>query len=244
MSLHDMNPTIKFGTMTIIMFGLALFYNPWTPLVIIVGTLTIQLLATDVSWKKWSLFLIPFLVTALGTFWTTLVFGKELGGETWVTLLGQGISKEEARIAMSLSLRVLAFTVLSLLFMLTTDSKRFVMSLMQQARLSPTIAYSALVGFRFLPLMQREMHQLQYAHRLRGVPLDTKWERIRHVPKLLLPLMAGSIRRAERVAFSMEARGFTSGKRTVYERIDIKPSDYMWSGIFFILFGLSIWIGI
>jgi energy-coupling factor transport system permease protein len=56
--------------------------------------------------------------------------------------------------------------------------------------------------------------------------------------------MAGSIRRAERVAFSMEARGFTSGKRTVYERIDVKPSDYMWSGIFFTLFGLSIWIGI
>ncbi|QLQ21877.1 MAG: hypothetical protein HZT42_05705 [Paracoccaceae bacterium] len=79
MSLHDMNPTIKFVTMTIIMFGLALLYNPWTPLVIIVGTLTIQLLATDVSWKKWSLFLTPFLVTALGTFWTTLVFGKELG---------------------------------------------------------------------------------------------------------------------------------------------------------------------
>ncbi|WP_215145970.1 energy-coupling factor transporter transmembrane component T family protein [Exiguobacterium qingdaonense] len=244
MSLHDMNPTIKFATFTLIMFGLALFYNPWTPLIIIVGTLMIQLMATDVSWKKWSLFTIPFLITALGTFWTTLVFGKDLGGETWVSILGQSISKQEFAVAVSLSMRVLAFTVLSLLFMLTTDSKRFVMSLMQQARLSPTIAYSALVGFRFLPLMQQELHQLQYAHRLRGVPLNTRWERIRHVPKLLLPLLAGSIRRAERIAFSMEARGFTGGKRTVYERIDIKPTDYVWSCVFFLLFGLSIWAGI
>lgn len=244
MSLHDMNPTVKFVTLTLIMFGLALFYNPWTPLVIIVGTLLIQLVATDVSWKRWGLFLIPFLITAIGTFWTTLVFGKDLGGETWMTILGQDITVEERRVAVALSLRVLAFTVLSLLFMMTTDSKRFVMSLMQQAKLSPTIAYSALVGFRFIPLLQRELQQLQYAHRLRGVPLDTKWERLRHVPKLLLPLLAGSIRRAERIAFSMEARGFTSGKRTIFDKIEIKSNDFVWSGVLLTLFGIAIWAGI
>lgn len=244
MSLHDMNPTVKFVTLTLIMFGLALFYNPWTPLVIIVGTLLIQLVATDVSWKRWGMFLIPFLITAVGTFWTTLVFGKDLGGETWMTILGQDITVEERRVAVALSLRVLAFTVLSLLFMMTTDSKRFVMSLMQQAKLSPTIAYSALVGFRFIPLLQRELQQLQYAHRLRGVPLDTKWERLRHVPKLLLPLLAGSIRRAERIAFSMEARGFTSGKRTIFDKIEIKSSDFVWSGVLLTLFGIAIWAGI
>ncbi|WP_214874445.1 energy-coupling factor transporter transmembrane component T [Exiguobacterium sp. CH10] len=239
-----MNPTVKFVTLTLIMFGLALFYNPWTPLVIIVGTLLIQLVATDVSWKRWGMFLIPFLITAVGTFWTTLVFGKDLGGETWMTILGQDITVEERRVAVALSLRVLAFTVLSLLFMMTTDSKRFVMSLMQQAKLSPTIAYSALVGFRFIPLLQRELQQLQYAHRLRGVSLDTKWERLRHVPKLLLPLLAGSIRRAERIAFSMEARGFTSGKRTIFDKIEIKSSDFVWSGVLLTLFGIAIWAGI
>lgn len=244
MSLHDMNPTVKFVTLTLIMFGLALFYNPWTPLVIIVGTLLIQLVATDVSWKRWGLFLIPFLITAIGTFWTTLVFGRDLGGETWMTILGQDITVEERRVAIALSLRVLAFTVLSLLFMMTTDSKRFVMSLMQQAKLSPTIAYSALVGFRFIPLLQRELQQLQYAHQLRGISLNTKWGRLRHVPKLLLPLLAGSIRRAERIAFSMEARGFTSGKRTIYDKVEVKSSDFVWSGVLLTLFGIAIWAGI
>ncbi|MCT4786704.1 energy-coupling factor transporter transmembrane component T family protein [Exiguobacterium aestuarii] len=244
MSLHDMNPTVKFLTLTFVMFGLALFYNPWTQLVIVVGTVLIQWMATNVSWKRWLLFLIPFLITALGTFWTTLVFGKDLGGETLVTILSQEVTIEERDVAIALSLRVLAFTVLSLLFMLTTDSKRFVMSLMQQAKLSPTIAYSALVGFRFIPLLKRELQQLQYAHRLRGVPLDTRWERLRHVPKLLLPLLAGSIRRAERVAFSMEARGFTGGKRTIYDRVEVKSSDFIWSGVFFALFGFAIWAGI
>lgn len=160
-----------------------------------------------------------------------------------MTILGQDITVEERRVAVALSLRVLAFTVLSLLFMMTTDSKRFVMSLMQQAKLSPTIAYSALVGFRFIPLLQRELQQRQYAHQLRGISLKTKWERLRHVPKLLLPLLAGSIRKAERIAFSMEARGFTSGKRTIYDKVEIKSSDFVWSGVLLTLFGIAIWAG-
>ncbi|WP_251138566.1 energy-coupling factor transporter transmembrane component T [Exiguobacterium sp. s36] len=244
MTFQEMNPTIKFMTVTCLMFGLAFMYNPWTPLAVFIGTLILQLLFSNVNWKRWGLFMIPFLFTALGTLWTTLVFGKETGGEVMFTLFGNDVTVENVILAATLSLRVLAFTALSLLFTLTTDPKRFVYSLMQQGKLSPKIAYSVFVGFRFFPILKHELMQLYETHALRGVRLETRLERIRHVPNLIIPLLAGSIRQAERIAFSMEARGFTGEPRATYELVPVTRSDFLMASLLLLLFGVSVWIGI
>ncbi|OGX80477.1 hypothetical protein A6395_01465 [Exiguobacterium sp. SH31] len=244
MTFHEMNPTIKFLTVTCLMFGLAFMYNPWTPLVVFFGTLVLQFIFSDVSWKRWGLFMIPFLLTALGTLWTTLVFGREASGQVVFSLFGNDVTEENVLLAATLSLRVLAFTVLSLLFTLTTDPKRFVYSLMQQARLSPNIAYSVFVGFRFFPILKIELMQLYETHALRGVRLDTRIDHVRHIPKLLIPLLAGAIRQAERIAFSMEARGFTGEHRSTYEVIPVTRNDFLLASLLFTLFGVSVWIGV
>ena len=244
MTFQEMNPTIKFMTVTCLMFGLAFMYNPWTPLTVFIGTLILQILFSNVNWKRWGLFMIPFLFTALGTLWTTLVFGKETGGEVMFTLFGNDVTVENVILAATLSLRVLAFTALSLLFTLTTDPKRFVYSLMQQGKLSPKIAYSVFVGFRFFPILKHELMQLYETHALRGVRLETRLERIRHVPNLIIPLLAGSIRQAERIAFSMEARGFTGKPRATYEVVAITRYDFLLASLLIVLFGVSVWIGI
>lgn len=244
MTFQEMNPTIKFMTVTCLMFGLAFMYNPWTPLTVFIGTLILQILFSNVNWKRWGLFMIPFLFTALGTLWTTLVFGKETSGEVMFTLFGNDVTVENVILAATLSLRVLAFTALSLLFTLTTDPKRFVYSLMQQGKLSPKIAYSVFVGFRFFPILKHELMQLYETHALRGVRLETRLERIRHVPNLIIPLLAGSIRQAERIAFSMEARGFTGEPRATYEVVPVTRSDFLMASLLIVLFGVSVWIGI
>ncbi|UTT44330.1 energy-coupling factor transporter transmembrane component T family protein [Exiguobacterium aurantiacum] len=243
MTFQEMNPTIKFMTVTCVMFGLAFMYNPWTPLIVFLGTLILQTLFSDVSWRRWGLFMIPFLLTALGTLWTTLVFGKETSGEVLFKLLGNDVTEENVMLAATLSLRVLAFTALSLLFTLTTDPKRFVYSLMQQAKLSPKIAYSVFVGFRFFPILKQELMQLYETHALRGVRLETRLDHIRHVPKIIIPLLAGAIRQAERIAFSMEARGFTGEPRATYEVVPVTQRDYLLATLLFLLFGVSVWIG-
>lgn len=244
MTFQEMNPTIKFMTVTCLMFGLAFMYNPWTPLTVFIGTLILQILFSNVNWKRWGLFMIPFLFTALGTLWTTLVFGKETGGEVMFTLFGNDVTVENVILAATLCLRVLAFTALSLLFTLTTDPKRFVYSLMQQGKLSPKIAYSVFVGFRFFPILKHELMQLYETHALRGVRLETRLDHIRHVPNLIIPLLAGSIRQAERIAFSMEARGFTGEQRTTYEVVAITRYDFLLASLLIVLFGVSVWIGI
>lgn len=244
MTFHDMNPTIKFLTVTCLMFGLAFMYNPWTPLVVFFGTLVLQFIFSDVSWKRWGLFMIPFLLTAIGTLWTTLVFGREASGEVVFTLLGNDITEENVMLAVTLSLRVLAFTALSLLFTLTTDAKRFVYSLMQQGKMSPKIAYSIFVGFRFFPILKSELIQLYETHALRGVRLETRLDHIQHAPKLIIPLLAGAIRQAERIAFSMEARGFTGENRSTYEVIPVTRYDFLLASFLLTLFGVSVWIGV
>lgn len=244
MTFQEMNPMIKFMTVTCLMFGLAFMYNPWTPLAVFIGTLILQILFSNVNWKRWGLFMIPFLFTALGTLWTTLVFGKETSGEVMFTLFGNDVTVENVILAATLSLRVLAFTALSLLFTLTTDPKRFVYSLMQQGKLSPKIAYSVFVGFRFFPILKHELMQLYETHALRGVRLETRLDHIRHVPNLIIPLLAGSIRQAERIAFSMEARGFTGGPRATYEVVAITRYDFLLASLLIVLFGVSVWIGV
>ncbi|WP_114166243.1 energy-coupling factor transporter transmembrane protein EcfT [Exiguobacterium sp. TNDT2] len=244
MTFQEMNPTIKFMTVTLLMFGLAFMYNPWTPLAVFIGTLILQILFSNVNWKRWGLFMVPFLFTALGTLWTTLVFGKETSGEVMFTLFGNDVTVENVILAATLSLRVLAFTALSLLFTLTTDPKRFVYSLMQQGKLSPKIAYSVFVGFRFFPILKHELMQLYETHALRGVRLETRLDHIRHVPNLIIPLLAGSIRQAERIAFSMEARGFTGEPRATYEVVAITRNDFLLASLLIVLFGVSVWIGI
>lgn len=49
---------------------------------------------------------------------------------------------------------------------------------------------------------------------------------------MLIPLLAGAVRRAERSAFAMEARGFTGERRsTYYEPIGIIGRDWLMATI-------------
>ena len=43
----------------------------------------------------------------------------------------------------------------------------FIMSLMQQLKLSPKLAYSLLVGYQFLPVLKEEFIQIRQVQQLR-----------------------------------------------------------------------------
>lgn len=215
--LHDMNPSIKFVMVTVVMLGLAFFFNPWTPLLFFFGVICLQLLFSRINWKIWGLFMLPFTLGAFGYLWTTIVFGAETEGTVIWSLFGFDVTDEQWAVALSLAFRVLAFSSLSLLFALTTDPVRFVMSLMQQLKLSPKLAYGVLVGYQFLPVLKDEFFQIQQAHRLRGAATEKYWwQRLLGVRRIIIPMLAGAVRKAERSAFAMEARGFTGEARTEF----------------------------
>lgn len=216
-ALHSMNPSVKFLAITICMFTMAFFFDPWTPLVFLAGVLLLQVFFSQINWKRWFLYMLPFFVTAFGYFWTTLVFAKETSGPIIWSIGSVAVTETQLDHALSLSFRVLAFSSLSLLFALTTNPVTFILSLMQQLKLSPKIAYGILVGFQFLPVLKDEFIQIQQAQRLRGiVQKKNALQRLLAARLVLIPLLAGAVRKAERSAFAMEARGFTGERRTSF----------------------------
>ncbi|MBD8014194.1 energy-coupling factor transporter transmembrane component T family protein [Planococcus wigleyi] len=235
--LHDMNPSVKFVLVTVSMLALAFFFNPWTPLLFWLGILLLQLTMSRTKWKLWLLFMLPFSIGAFGYLWTTVVFGADTGGTVIWSFAGIDVTDEQWARALSLALRVMAFSTLSLLFAFTTDPVKFIMSLMQQLKLSPKMAYGIMVGYQFLPVMKDEFTQIQQAQRLRGAEMKKySWQRLLEMRRILIPMLAGAVRKAERSAFAMEARGFTGEPRSAYYRpVRIGRTDIWMSGVFLVI---------
>lgn len=244
--LHDMNPSVKFIMVTLSMLVIAFFFNPWTPFLFWIGVIALQLLLSRTDWKTWTLFMLPFAIGAFGYLWTAIVFGAETGGESIWSFAGLEVTEEQLETAFSLAFRVMAFSTLSLMFAFTTDPVKFIMSLMQQLKLSPKIAYGVMVGYQFLPVMKDELFQIQQAHRLRGADTDKRWwQRVYEVRRLLIPMLAGAVRKAERSAFAMEARGFTGAKRThFYRPIALSRKDFYLAFLFAFLLAVSCFGGL
>lgn len=232
--LNDMNPSVKFVIVTFSMIVLAFFFNPWTPLFFCCGIIVLQIVFSQTNWKLWFVCMLPFTFGAFGYLWTTLVFGRASSGTVIFSSVFFDITDHQLNLALSLSLRVLAFSVLSLMFAFTTAPVKFVMSLMQQMKLSPKLAYSVLVGYHFLPLIKDEFMQIKQVHEMRTFSVEnSRGLRLTSITRMLIPTLAGSVRKAESAAFAMEARGFTGEARTSFFRpITIKPSDYWFSLLF------------
>jgi energy-coupling factor transport system permease protein len=113
------------------------------------------------------------------------------------------------RVGAATALRLAAIVVLSLLAGLTTAAPDVARALVQQLRVPYRVGYTALAAFRFVPRLGHELEVIRQAHRVRGMaggrgPLAG----IRRGIGYAVPLLAGAIRHAERVALAMDARAF------------------------------------
>lgn len=122
---------------------------------------------------------------------------------------GYSFSLAALAVGAATALRLVALIVLSLLAGITTTGADLTRSLTQQLKLPYRISYTALAAFRFVPLLGQDLRLIRAAHRVRGV--DNRRGPIaagRRWMGWIVPLLAGGIRHAERVAWSMDSRGF------------------------------------
>ncbi|MDQ7876734.1 energy-coupling factor transporter transmembrane component T [Microbacterium sp. QXD-8] len=106
-------------------------------------------------------------------------------------------------------LRLSAIVALTLIAGLSTTGPDLVRATVQQLRVPYRIGYTALAAFRFVPRFGHELDVIRQAHRVRGAhggrgPFAAAARWFGYV----VPLMAGAIRHAERVALAMDARAF------------------------------------
>ena len=112
-------------------------------------------------------------------------------------------------IGLATALRISALLVLSLIAGLTTTGPDLVRALVQNLRVPYRVGYAALAALRFVPRFRHELEVIRSAQRVRGVDRGRgPVAAVRRTLAVSIPLLAGAIRHAERVALAMDARAF------------------------------------
>ncbi|SFO92954.1 energy-coupling factor transporter transmembrane component T family protein [Salibacterium halotolerans] len=236
--LQRVNPSLKLGAVLVIIIMMVPVFDPWTPLLLFGVTVALITGLGGVHLRFLGLLLLPFLLFAFSFVWIQVVFPDERGGTILFTIGSLPVSLENVSTGVSLGMRALVFGSWSLLFVLTTEPSRFMLSLIQQCKLPPRFGYGMMAAFRFLPLFRDELRQIRTAHRIRG--LGEK-RGLRQLKRYFIPLMAGAIRKAERTAVAMESKGFDGSRnRTFYHRIHWNRHDAYFTGLFLLLL-TTIW---
>lgn len=219
------NPLAKFAAVVLITLVLALSID-WVSasvalacelLLFPLAGLTVQLL-----WQRgWPL----ILAAALGG-WSTAILAPDKGR----ILLDAGIwsiSSGSLELGVGFLLRGLAIALPAVLLMSCTDPTDLADALAQKAKLPHRFVLGTLAAMRLVGLMAEEWQTIGMARRARGVgSRGNPFQRIRATLGQSFGLMVQAIRRASRLAVTMEARGFGGARRTwaresTYSRLDL-----------------------
>jgi energy-coupling factor transport system permease protein len=226
--LHRRNPTAKLAAHLLLSLLMTVVFDPLTPLVFVAVAIVVGTRLGRLPLAVMAKAMLPFWLIALSLVVSNSLFASRPDQATVLFRWGPFIGTlEGATIGLSLAERSVAIAAFTVLLIMSTDPTDLVRSLVQQAHLPARFAYPALAAYRFLPLLQTEFETIRLAHRLRGVGRSRGalgW--LREQSRLSIPLLANAIRRAERVALAMDARGFSSARpRTHYRRIAFAASD-------------------
>lgn len=236
----EINPIIKLGCN---LLGVILSFMVFTVggLFLILGfTIIIALIEGNLT-KKSLLKISPLLLFGIGIFITNLLWGTGNFNDSF--------SYGNFTLGLKLFLRVAIIGTLAMGFLFNIDPNKMLMSLMQNLKLNPGLAYGVMVAFRFFPMMANDMNMIKHA---RDIRLGGRNKTFKEKITLPIPLLATNIRRAERVAIAMEGRGFDRfSKRTHYRDIPLRLIDITYlmgiSGIFILIYfyghGDGNWLG-
>lgn len=240
--LHGVNPSLKLVMFMLLFIAIILIHNPTIMLNITIGTLLL-LVWTGHPWKRLLLYASPFILVFISTSTGMMFFGT--GETTWWRFGLVHITEESFYRGIHLGLRALAMAASGLLFGLTTRPVRLFYSLMQQWRLSPKYAYSFLAAMRMVPIVIEEFQTLRHALKVRGTQRRGWFVGLYNMLRMYaIPLLAQSIRRAQRVAIAMEAKQFASEtKRTYYYLIGYSLKDVVFILYFAIVVVLAYLLG-
>ncbi len=217
--LQQVNPILKLLSLLMVIAVMVNVFDPWIPFAIIVLTIILLRWLGGIPLKVIGLFLLPFSFFALSFVWISVLFPRERGTDILFQLWFVPVAMENVLTGLALGLRSLVFALWSLLFVLTTEPTKLMLGLVQHCKLPPRFGYGMMAAYRFIPLFRQELNQIRAAHQLRGMgeakSLRGRWEQLK---RYAIPLLAGAIRKAERVAIAMESKGFDGSRERSYYR--------------------------
>lgn len=228
------NPLAKFTAVVFITFVLALSIDWVSASVALAFELLLFPLAgltLALLWRRgWPL----ILAAALGG-WSTAILAPDTGP----ILLDAGIwsiSAGSLALGLGFMLRGLAIALPAVLLMSCTDPTDLADALAQRARLPHRFVLGTLAAMRLVGPMAEEWQTIGMARRARGVgSRGNPYQRLRATLGQAFGLLVQAVRRASRLAVTMEARGFGGDERTW-----ARPSTFGWLDLWVVLAGAGI----
>lgn len=154
------------------------------------------------------------VLAALVSAWGTALVGEDSGA----TLFEAGpvtLSEGSVMAGLATGMRILAVALPGVMVFITTDPTDLADALSQKAKLPARFVLGSLAAFRLLAVLTEEWRTVGYARRARGVGADGNlFHRTGSWLGQAFALLVQAIRRATRLAVTMEARGFGAGERT------------------------------
>lgn len=181
------------------------------------------------------------VLTGMALFFLYLVFEKS--GQILFNpgIQSLAITTGGVRLGLRYSGRFLTVVFLSYIFILTTDPSDLAYSLLKIG-LPYRYGFMLVTALRLAPVMEDEGRTIYHAQLARGIRYDQfKLSKILIlVQQLMTPLLISALRRADKLVFSMEGRGFGAlPKRTFRNRTSMTYLDILISiGLLLLFTGL------
>jgi len=209
--LAGLNPLAKLAAPLPAMVLLVFARDLATPLAFLALACAVVLAGTRITRRIALLLLVavPVAAIVIGLSMSLWTDPARVGGDVVARIGGWSLTTGALTVGFATGLRLAAIVALALIAGLTTTGPDLVRASVQQLRVPYRIGYTALAAFRFVPRFGHELDVIRQAHRVRGshggrgpVAALARWW------GYLVPLLAGAIRHAERVALAMDARAF------------------------------------
>jgi energy-coupling factor transport system permease protein len=233
--LHRMYPITKLFWL---IFGTVLVFILTKGFLIILVALGLFIILILINPKIWKIRGFR-LVISTGSILFLLYLAFEKSGKAllnpgipWLTITTGGLDT-----GLRFSGRFLAIVFLSYIFILTTNPNHLAYALMKMG-LPYRFGFMLVTALRLSPIMENEALTIYRAQLVRGVQYDAGnlKKMFLLIQQFLTPLLISALRRADKLVFSMEGRGFGKcPKRSFRNQTTLTSLDYSISilGIFF-----------
>lgn len=225
--LSTINPVVKLICVILVTVLVSVTSAPALPLCVVIAVYLLTVICGGVSALSLLRRMLPFFgVSVSFMVFMLLLKGMEQAGSD-VRIFVFGYTSEALNTIMALGLRILAISLATLSFVITTNPNELVLSLILQLRVPIVHGYAALAAYRFLPTLQDEAKGIRLAQEIRGVEWNKGlFNRMLSPFRLMLPMLALAARKGERVALAMDSRGLGANRtRTFYRRTMISKRD-------------------
>ncbi len=110
-------------------------------------------------------------------------------------------------------LTLLCLMLLFVQFFISTHPRE-IRRLLEKWRVPGKYAILVELSVRFIPLLKHDLKSIYESQASRGLELTGFFQKVKGLPPIMIPLILRSLRRAEKIAFAMELKGFALHPQT------------------------------